>query len=66
MGEIARDWFKSSLSTGANNCVETRVHADGSVDVRNSKNPTGPSVSFTRDEWAAFLGGVALGEFDAA
>jgi hypothetical protein len=66
MSDIAKNWFKSSLSTGANNCVEVRIHADGVVDVRNSKRPGEGFVSFNADEWAAFLGGVALGEFDAA
>lgn len=63
MTHVVRDWYKSSLSV-QNACVETRVHADGSVDVRNSKKPGGPSVSFTKEEWTAFVGGVRNGEFD--
>jgi hypothetical protein len=34
------------------------------VDVRNSKKQDGPSVSFTKEEWAAFIGGARNGEFD--
>lgn len=63
--EISKDWYKSSASTGANNCVETRVFADGSVDVRNSKNPEGAQVRFTAGEWEAFVAGVKNGEFEA-
>lgn len=63
MPETIKDWFKSSASTGANNCVEVRVHTSG-VDVRNSQDPHGPSVQFTPDEWGAFLVGAREGEFD--
>jgi hypothetical protein len=34
------------------------------VNVRDSKNPTGPLLRFTADEWQAFLDGVQAGEFD--
>jgi hypothetical protein len=64
---ITKDWFKSSASTGANNCVEVRFAADGSVDVRNSKQVgVGPVVQFTADEWNAFITGAKVGEFDLA
>lgn len=62
--QITKDWYKSSASNGANNCVEVRFHSDG-VDVRNSKQVgVGPVVQFTDEEWAAFLIGVRKGEFD--
>ncbi|MEV8637629.1 DUF397 domain-containing protein [Streptosporangium sp. NPDC051023] len=32
--------------------------------LRDSKNPDGPKLFFTRSEWDAFVGGVKLGEFD--
>ncbi|WP_326820122.1 DUF397 domain-containing protein [Streptosporangium sp. NBC_01756] len=32
--------------------------------LRDSKNPEGPKLFFTRSEWDAFVGGVKLGEFD--
>jgi hypothetical protein len=57
-------WQKSSLSSGnTDNCVEARLAGDG-VEVRHSKNPDGPAIAFTRDEWTAFTGGAKLGEFD--
>lgn len=57
-------WKKSSRSSpSGDNCVEVAVLPDG-VAVRDSKNPTGGTLRFTPDEWDAFLGGAADGEFD--
>jgi hypothetical protein len=38
--------------------------ADGQIGVRDSKDPQGPVLRFTPDEWRAFLGGARHGEFD--
>lgn len=56
-------WIKSSRSYGAGECVEVR-DIGGGIGVRDSKNPNGPQLSFTRAEWAAFVEGVRSGEFD--
>jgi hypothetical protein len=58
-------WRKSSRSgpTGGN-CVEIASVPGGSVAMRNSRHPDGPTLIFTRAEWDAFRGGVADGEFD--
>lgn len=59
-------WFKSSRSDGQGaNCVEVAQLADV-VGVRDSKNPDGPVLVFTPDEWSAFTAGVRAGEFDLA
>ena len=58
------EWVKSSLSFSNGNCVEVTDLPDGTVGVRNSRDPDGPVVSFTPEEWRAFLGGVRLREFD--
>jgi len=55
-------WHKSSAS-GASGCVETARSVDH-VWVRDSKNPAGGTLGFTRAEWTAFLIGVERGEFD--
>lgn len=34
------------------------------VGVRDSKDQSGPTLTFTRDEWDAFLSGVHNGEFN--
>lgn len=46
-----------------NACVEVMLVASG-VKVRNSKDPDGPWLNFTADEWTAFLGGAKSGKFD--
>lgn len=57
-------WFKSSLSYANGNCVEVQFLTDGGAQVRNSRHPEGGTLTFTREEWESFLGGVRLGEFD--
>ncbi len=59
------DWVKSSLSLANSNCVEVADLPGGEVGVRHSKDPHGPVLCFTADEWQAFLGGVRNGEFDS-
>lgn len=55
-------WRKSTYS-GNNGCVEVR-HDDDRILLRDSKDPQGPVLSFTRREWDAFLAGIRGGEFD--
>lgn len=57
-------WRKSRRSGGGDNCVEVAFAADGTVGVRHSKDPDGPILVFTPDEWDAFTGGVHDGEFE--
>ena len=57
-------WTKSSLSYANGNCVEVAGLPGGEIGVRNSRNSAGPVLTFTPDEWHAFLGGVRNGEFD--
>lgn len=57
-------WIKSPLSSANGNCVEVVGLPNGGVGVRDSKNPSGPMLKFTPDEWHAFLGRVRKGEFD--
>lgn len=55
-------WRKSSRSGSNGQCVEV-MDTGADVMVRDSKNPTGPALTFTRDEWRAFIGGVQDHEF---
>lgn len=57
------EWVKSTLSQ-TSNCVEVAVPKDGTIKVRDSKNPNGAILSFTKAEWDAFVGGIKQGEFD--
>ena len=52
-------WKKSSRSGGnGGNCVEVGANLPGVVVVRDSKNPAGPLVVCTSDEWRSFVVGV--------
>lgn len=55
-------WRKSSYSGSGNNCVEVADNLPNIVAVRDSKNPTGPALIFTPEEWNSFLAGVKSGE----
>ncbi|MFD0362782.1 DUF397 domain-containing protein [Nocardia sp. GCM10030253] len=56
-------WSKSSHSDTGGQCVEV-AHLDGGmVGMRDSKNPTGPTLVFAPGEWDAFTAGVHDGEF---
>lgn len=57
-------WRKSARSGGAQNCVEVAGNLPGAIGVRDSKDPGGPALAFTRREWAAFVDQVKGGRFD--
>jgi hypothetical protein len=57
-------WVKSSLSYSNGNCVEVANLSGRTIGLRNSRDPEGPVLRFTPDEWYAFLGGARNGEFD--
>ena len=55
-------WRKSSHSC-TTGCVEVSF-IEGSIAVRDSKEPSGPVLCFNREEWQAFLEGIRDREFD--
>lgn len=57
-------WRKSTASNPSGNCVEVAGLPGGGVAVRNSRDPQGPALVYTKAEVAAFLAGVRNGEFD--
>ena len=57
-------WQKSRLSNPSGNCVEMAKLRGGMVAVRNSRDPEGPALIYTRDEIVALLHGVRDGDFD--
>jgi Domain of unknown function (DUF397) len=66
MDEVAAcgglSWRKSTWS-GTGNCVEVAWSGTNRL-VRDSKDPTGPVLVFTKPEWHAFLAGAKAGQFD--
>lgn len=63
--ESEYDWFKSSYSSGAENCLES-AKVPGLVPVRDSKAKQGPALAFTQDAWGTFIDHVKRGDFGAA
>ena len=57
-------WRKSRASNPSGCCVEVAALPDGAIAVRNSRDPGGPALVYTRAEVGAFLAGVKNGEFD--
>lgn len=55
-------WRKSQRSNNGGNCVEVASNLPGVVAVRDSKNPDGPALTFSPDEWTAFLAGIQAGK----
>jgi Domain of unknown function (DUF397) len=58
------EWLKSRRSNPFGECVELAQLPDGQVAVRNSRDPEGPALIYTRAEIAAFVGGAKDGDFD--
>lgn len=57
-------WYKSRRSNPSGNCVEVAALPSGEVAVRNSRDPLGPALVYTREEMAAFIAGARDGDFD--
>jgi hypothetical protein len=56
-------WKKSSKSGGnGGECVEVRRY-NGAVQVRDSKDPDGPVLTFSPQQWAEFVTAAVNGEF---
>lgn len=55
-------WRKSSYSGG--NCIEIADLPDGSRAVRDSKDPSGPTLTFTPAEWQTFATTINNGTID--
>ena len=64
MGGIeGAQWRKSSYSgSNGRGCVEVARNLPGAVAVRDSKDPDGPKLVFTPDEWSAFTAKIRAAE----
>ncbi len=50
-------WKKSSRSSGNGQCIEV-ADLNDAVALRDSKDPSGPSLVFGRDAWTSFVAGA--------
>ncbi|WP_405681159.1 DUF397 domain-containing protein [Streptomyces sp. NBC_00868] len=57
-------WVKSGRSAADGNCVEVAGLSGGGAAVRNSRDPHGPVLFYTRGEIVAFIQGAKDGDFD--
>ncbi|KJS61889.1 DUF397 domain-containing protein [Streptomyces rubellomurinus] len=62
---MTRPTFKKSTYSGGDvNCVEIATPSGPSSYIRDSKDPSGPTLAFDRAAHEAFIRAVAAGEFD--
>ena len=55
-------WRTSSYSNNGGACVQVAANLPGIVAVRDSKDPTGPALTFTPAQWREFTAGIRRGE----
>ena len=58
-------WVKASYSSAWGQCVEIASAPGNAVAMRDSKDPDGPILFYSRSEFKAFLDGALKGDFDA-
>jgi hypothetical protein len=56
-------WIKAARSANNNDCVEMRRNGTA-VEVRDSKNVTGPVLTLAPTEFGAWLAAARTGELD--
>jgi hypothetical protein len=58
-GLTGAHWRTSTYSGGnGGTCVEVAGNLPRVIAVRDSKDPDGPVLRFSRDDWAAFVAGI--------
>ncbi|MBO3679274.1 DUF397 domain-containing protein [Streptomyces sp. NEAU-YJ-81] len=57
-------WHKPWSGGNGGNCVEAMRLDDGRVAIRQSTDPDGPALIYTRGEIMAFIEGAKAGEAD--
>jgi hypothetical protein len=65
-------WLRAASGDTGEDCVQvaflagSKEGSDQVIAMRDSRQPGGPVLIFTPDEWRAFTAGVHDGEFDLA
>ena len=62
-GASASAWRRSTFCASGE-CVEVAVSDGGAILVRDSKVPQSEPLSFTQDEFRAFVLGAAAGQYN--
>lgn len=55
--------WRTAAKSGAGNCIQV-TRRNGVIMIADSKHPGGPILSYTIQEFDAFLDGAKKGEFD--
>jgi Domain of unknown function (DUF397) len=55
--------WRTAAKSGGGNCVQV-ARRGGEIMIADSKHPSGPMLSYTVQEFDAFLDGAKKGEFD--
>jgi metallophosphoesterase superfamily enzyme len=60
---LADTLWRTAVKSGGGNCIQVARRQDV-IMIGDSKHPSGPVLSYTLQEWDAFLDGAKKGEFD--
>jgi predicted secreted Zn-dependent protease len=55
--------WRTALNCEGGACVEVAADRD-TVLMRNSRQPSGPLLEYTPEEWHEFVAGIKKGDFD--
>lgn len=61
---LSMQWQKSRRSEANGACIEVRLF-EGVVQVRDSKDPEGPRLSYSTEQWTLFVENIRRFEADA-
>jgi hypothetical protein len=65
--DIQVEWRKSSRSCDTGNCIDVALAlSPQQVGVRDTKDVSGPILTYTARDWQAFVSAVRTGAFDAS
>ena len=61
-GHTGLTW-RTALSCNGGACVQVAATENGLL-LGNTRQPSGPMLSYTPDEWREFVAGIKKGDFD--